>query len=94
MLIQRNGADFTDDDLGIASNFTEPFTKLFTIFFFVAALSPTADPLSMVLLSGPLILFYFMAGLIAVLVDRRRDKKADSVETGSAGIEAPTSIKE
>ena len=67
---------------------------IFTIFFFVAALSPTADPLSMVLLSGPLILFYFMAGLIAVVVDRRRDKKAISVETGSAGIEAPTSIKE
>jgi sec-independent protein translocase protein TatC len=67
---------------------------IFTIFFFVAALSPTADPLSMVLLSGPLILFYFMAGLLAVLVDRRRDKKADSVETGSSGIAAPTSIKE
>jgi sec-independent protein translocase protein TatC len=48
----------------------------------------------MVLLSGPLILFYFMAGLLAVLVDRRRDKKADSVETGSSGIAAPTSIKE
>jgi sec-independent protein translocase protein TatC len=48
----------------------------------------------MVLLSGPLILFYFMAGFIAVLVDRRRDKKADSIETGSASIEAPTSIKE
>jgi sec-independent protein translocase protein TatC len=67
---------------------------IFTIFFFVAALSPTADPLSMVLLSGPLILFYFMAGLIAVLVDRRRDKKADSVETGSSAIEPATSIKE
>jgi sec-independent protein translocase protein TatC len=48
----------------------------------------------MVLLSGPLILFYFMAGSIAVLVDRRRDKKADSVETGGSAIEAPTSIKE
>jgi sec-independent protein translocase protein TatC len=67
---------------------------IFTIFFFVAALSPTADPLSMVLLSGPLILFYFMAGSIAVLVDRRRDKKAESVETDSSTIEAPTSIKE
>jgi sec-independent protein translocase protein TatC len=48
----------------------------------------------MVLLSGPLILFYFMAGFIAVLVDRRRDKKAESVETGSSSIAAPTSIKE
>ena len=67
---------------------------IFVIFFFVAALSPTADPLSMVLLSGPLILFYFMAGLIAVLVDRRRDKKQEFIETGSTEIEAPTSIKE
>ena len=67
---------------------------IFVIFFFVAALSPTADPLSMVLLSGPLILFYFMAGLIAVLVDRKRDKKQEFIETGSTEIEAPTSIKE
>jgi hypothetical protein len=35
-----------------------------------------------------------MAGSIAVLVDRRRDKKADSVETGGSEIAAPTSIKE
>jgi sec-independent protein translocase protein TatC len=48
----------------------------------------------MVLLSGPLILFYFMAGAIAVVVDRQRDKKAESVETGGSGIAAPTSIKE
>jgi sec-independent protein translocase protein TatC len=67
---------------------------IFTIFFFVAALSPTADPLSMILLSGPLILFYFMAGLLALLVDRRRDKKAVSVETGGSAIEAPTPIQE
>lgn len=67
---------------------------IFTIFFFVAALSPTADPLSMVLLSAPLILFYFMAGIIAVFVDKRRDKKLEMIETGSMSIEAPTSIKE
>jgi sec-independent protein translocase protein TatC len=48
----------------------------------------------MVLLSAPLILFYFMAGGIALLVDRKRDKKAESVETGSTRIEAPTSITE
>jgi sec-independent protein translocase protein TatC len=48
----------------------------------------------MILLSGPLILFYFMAGLLALLVDRRRDKKAVSVETGGSAIEAPTPIQE
>ena len=67
---------------------------IFTIFFFVAALSPTADPLSMILLSAPLILFYFMAGVIALFVDKKRDKKLEMVETGSISIDAPTSIKE
>jgi hypothetical protein len=35
-----------------------------------------------------------MAGAIAVLVDKRRDKKQLAIETGSMAIEAPTSIKE
>jgi sec-independent protein translocase protein TatC len=48
----------------------------------------------MVLLSAPLILFYFMAGGIALLVDRKRDKKIESLETGSTRIEAPTPITE
>ena len=67
---------------------------IFSICLVVAAFSPTADPLSMVLLSAPLILFYFMAGGIALLVDRKRDRKADTIETGSTEIAAPTSISE
>ena len=67
---------------------------IFSICLVVAAFSPTADPLSMVLLSAPLILFYFMAGGIALLVDRKRDKKAETIETRSTQIEAPTSINE
>jgi sec-independent protein translocase protein TatC len=67
---------------------------IFSICLVVAAFSPTADPLSMVLLSAPLILFYFMAGGIALLVDRKRDKKAEAIETRSTQIEAPTSINE
>jgi sec-independent protein translocase protein TatC len=35
-----------------------------------------------------------MAGGIAVLVDKRRDKKQESVETGSMAIESPTPIEE
>jgi hypothetical protein len=35
-----------------------------------------------------------MAGIIAVFVDKRRDKKLEMVETASMSIEAPTSIKE
>jgi sec-independent protein translocase protein TatC len=67
---------------------------VFGIFLVVAAFSPTADPLSMVLLSAPLIVLYFMAGGIAVLVDKRRDKKQELIETGSMAIEAPTTIQE
>jgi sec-independent protein translocase protein TatC len=67
---------------------------VFGIFLMVAAFSQTADPLSMVLLAAPLILLYFMAGAIAVQVDKRRDKKQLAIETGSMEIEAPTSIKD
>ena len=67
---------------------------VFGIFLMVAAFSPTADPLSMVLLAAPLIALYFMAGAIAVQVDKRRDKKQLAIETGSMEIDAPTSIKD
>jgi len=48
---------------------------VFGIFLMVAAFSPTADPLSMVLLASPLIVLYFMAAAISVQVDKGRDKK-------------------
>jgi sec-independent protein translocase protein TatC len=67
---------------------------VFGIFLVVAAFSPTADPLSMILLSAPLIVLYFMAGLIAVQVDKKRDKRSLALETGSMKIDAPTSINE
>lgn len=67
---------------------------VFAIFLVVAAFSPTADPLSMVLLAAPLIVFYFMAGGIAVLIDRRRDKKLQSIQTESTTIATPTTILE
>lgn len=52
---------------------------IFGITFFVAAFSPTADPLSMAALAIPLILLYFAAGGIALLVDRRRAKRANAI---------------
>jgi sec-independent protein translocase protein TatC len=45
---------------------------VFGITFFIAAFTPSADPLTMALLAIPLILFYFAAGGIALLNDRRR----------------------
>lgn len=46
---------------------------IFGITLFVAAFTPSADPLTMLLLALPLIAFYFAAGGIALLNDRRRN---------------------
>ncbi|MDP1721249.1 MAG: twin-arginine translocase subunit TatC [Candidatus Nanopelagicaceae bacterium] len=48
---------------------------IFGITLFTAAFTPTGDPMTMALLAVPLCLFYFMAGGIALLVDRRREKR-------------------
>lgn len=62
---------------------------VFGICLFVASFSPTADPLSMLMLALPLIGFYFLAGGISLLNDRRRAKKSESIELESGTI-APT----
>lgn len=49
---------------------------VFGITLFTAAFTPTGDPLTMTLLALPLCLFYFVAGGIALLVDRSRAKRA------------------
>jgi sec-independent protein translocase protein TatC len=67
---------------------------IFGIFLFSAAFTPTADPFTMLLLAIPIMLLYFMAGFIAVLVDRARDKRVDKTEVGSSSIESPTSISD
>jgi sec-independent protein translocase protein TatC len=67
---------------------------VFSIVLFTAAFTPTADPLTMMLLAVPLIVLYFMAGAIALLVDKRRDKKSASIETGVSTIDAPTPIED
>lgn len=59
---------------------------VFGICLFVASFSPTADPLSMAMLAIPLIGFYFMAGGIAVLNDRRRARKTDALLTEDGKI--------
>jgi sec-independent protein translocase protein TatC len=66
---------------------------IFCIVLFTAAFTPTADPFTMALLAVPLCLLYFMAGGIALLVDRRRDKRSSSLQTGVSTIEAATPIE-
>jgi sec-independent protein translocase protein TatC len=68
---------------------------IFGITVFVAAFSPTADPLSMAALALPLIVFYFGAGGIALLVDKRRDKKSKQIgDNQAADIDQAAPIDE
>ena len=67
---------------------------IFCITLFTAAFSPTADPLTMALLAVPLCGLYFMAGGIALLVDKRRDKRSAQVQSGVSTIDAVTPIEE
>ena len=48
---------------------------VFSIVFFTAAFTPTADPLTMAFLAVPLILLYMGSGLFAVINDKRRSRK-------------------
>jgi sec-independent protein translocase protein TatC len=65
---------------------------IFGITLFIAGFTPSADPLSMLLLAVPLISLYFMAGGIALLNDRRRAKKFAVSEGGEGVISAPAPI--
>ncbi len=67
---------------------------VFSIVLFTAAFTPTADPFTMLFLALPLILFYFLAGAIALLVDRARDKKISSDGASVSSIDSPTTIHE
>jgi sec-independent protein translocase protein TatC len=59
---------------------------IFAITLFIAGFTPSADPLSMLLLAVPLISLYFMAGGIALLNDRRRAKKFRASEGGEGAL--------
>jgi sec-independent protein translocase protein TatC len=57
---------------------------VFGIALFVAAFTPTGDPISMALLALPLILFYFGSGAIGLIIDRRRAKKRPQISDDEA----------
>jgi sec-independent protein translocase protein TatC len=59
---------------------------IFGVTLFIAGFTPSADPLSMLLLAIPLISLYFMAGGIALLNDRRRSRKFSVSEGGEGEI--------
>lgn len=66
---------------------------IFCIVLFTAAFTPTADPFTMMLLALPLCALYFMAGGIAVLVDKRRDKRSATIQWQVSEIEDVTPIE-
>ena len=53
---------------------------VFSIVLFVAGFTPSADPLSMILLAVPLIMLYLISGVFALWNDRRRAKKENHLE--------------
>jgi sec-independent protein translocase protein TatC len=55
---------------------------VFGITLFVAGFTPSPDPLTMLALALPLVALYFLAGLISLLNDRRREKKALRADSG------------
>jgi sec-independent protein translocase protein TatC len=65
---------------------------IFCIVLFTAAFTPTADPFTMLLLALPLCLLYFMAGGIALLVDKRRDKRSTRKLDSVSPIESAEEI--
>ena len=54
---------------------------VFSITLGAAALTPTSDPITMSFLAGPLIFLYFLAGLISLLLDKRRDKRKGAADS-------------
>ena len=59
---------------------------IFGIALFTAAFTPTGDPVTMSLLALPLIAFYFAAGGIALLVDRRRGKSKVKIDDSESSV--------
>ncbi len=53
---------------------------VFSIVLFVAGFTPSADPLSMILLAVPLIMLYLISGVFALWNDRRRAKKENDLD--------------
>jgi sec-independent protein translocase protein TatC len=80
--------------LGIISGKTilRPWrVAVFSCFLFTAAFTPTPDPITMTLLAIPLCLIYFLSGLFALLVDRRRNR-SNSNELNVTPISPPENI--
>lgn len=62
------------------------------VFLFGAIATPTGDPLSMMLLAGPMLLLILIAFSICLLNDRRRAKRSDEPDYDSLSDDEASSI--
>ncbi|MTA48529.1 MAG: twin-arginine translocase subunit TatC, partial [Actinobacteria bacterium] len=60
---------------------------VFLIFLFTAAFTPTPDPITMTVLAIPLCILYFTAGIIALLIDRKRSKRSVNQSLNATAID-------
>jgi sec-independent protein translocase protein TatC len=60
---------------------------VFLIFLFTAAFTPTPDPITMTVLAIPLCILYFTAGIIALLIDRKRSKRSINQSLNATAID-------
>jgi sec-independent protein translocase protein TatC len=65
---------------------------IFLIFLFTAAFTPTPDPVTMTLLAIPLCLLYFFAGLISVILDKRKKRAFKDEFLPPSEIDKPEKI--
>ena len=64
---------------------------VFLCFLFTATFTPTPDPITMTLLAIPLCLIYFLSGLFALLMDKRK-AKGQIMDIGATAIDKPENI--
>jgi sec-independent protein translocase protein TatC len=62
------------------------------IFLFTAAFTPTPDPITMTVLAIPICLLYFISGLTALILDKRKNKKELISDDDASTISRPESI--
>ena len=65
---------------------------VFLIFLFTAAFTPTPDPITMTVLAIPICLLYFISGLTALILDKRKNKKELISDDDASTISRPESI--
>ncbi len=65
---------------------------VFLSFLFTAAFTPTPDPITMTVLAIPICLLYFISGVTALILDKRKSKKDYLSDDAASTISKPEQI--